>query len=232
MSDWIGVVKDLATRRWATTGKALLLAQIPGLLKESGINLADVLSGRKLKEAIELEAAGTVRFVRDGLVWGVVPAEASVTPGQDLFSTERPEHHSNIPKFRRSVWAAFVRDIETGRKRFITAPEFNFSDVDASAMPPPNAIEVAPEYIVQSDMLTQRVSPEAVAASIERWCSATRIQFEDLLAVKSEIGRADDADRRSTGSASLARAFSSLSEEDLRRITVPMDIVVKMLRKS
>ena len=145
MTVWVDVLAKEAESRWMG-GKPLYLAQIPPLLREKSIDINDVLAGRSLRAAIVADASDRLRLVADpdhSLAWAVIPSSApedihlraifSRVPSQRIGA----EASSQQLKYKRWFWAAFIKSLEPGWKRwllpggFIDRPEFDNSPSDA-----------------------------------------------------------------------------------------------------
>jgi hypothetical protein len=225
MPNWINDVKELAEIEWGTSQSAVLLSRIPDLLKLRGIDIAAELNGRKLKEAIDNEGRGTVRLVQEGLTWGVVPQESQASTEGSLFKNNSVDDiNMPIPRFKRSVWAAFIKKLDENHRRFLVlSANIKFYDIAKGQTPPPQSKEI-PLHSISSD-----ITPASISSSIKRWSSEMMIPIDDLLESTSPITE-NSPDHDGGIGICFSRAFDSLSNEELRRIFVPMDIVMKLLR--
>jgi hypothetical protein len=229
---WIEAVKDASKDHWAATGKALLLAHVPSQLRLRGIEAQSFLGGRKLKEALEQDGIGTIRLVRDPndeLVWGVLPAEVTADVNSDLFphKASAGTPHDEIPQFARGFWSAFVKPLESDKRRFLRA-DGNFDNLPNDQMPPADGIEISDKYIRPSPGLGEDMH-EAVMESITKWAEAHQV---DVSQYRRQIGdRERTQPERPTGPTGLFAGFDGLPDSDLQRVLVPMDIVRKLLIK-
>jgi hypothetical protein len=203
----------------------------PALLQEQGVQLNDVLKGRKLKEAIMEDAAEVVRLQPDPdrpLSWFIIPA--SVSPNESrsptLIERSKVPSHGAVPKYKRPFWAAFIKRIPEGRRRYIYQNGLKFDDLPNSVHPPIGGYEVTDEYLVGSDMLSEDDYRGAVNAAIERWLGASKLSSTDFLDGAPE--KPTKMSARGSESARFLGPLASLPDADLKRIVIPLDIILKL----
>lgn len=218
------MVAEAAGQRWSE-GRPLFLAQIPPLLRRADVDLMDILRGRTLKEALAVEGPQRFRLVNDprnSMVWAVIPITASKDISLEaLFSPTKmpqevpPSRAHSIPRFRKSFWAAFIRTLESGKKRYVSSD--GFDDVPENEPAPVEGITVEPDDI-QSLSQGARVDTEAVYSSIQRWAERTGAKLGDYLISGSNQEQ-------------HSLSLGSIDPEDMKRIMVPLDVVLKLLRR-
>jgi hypothetical protein len=152
---WVDVLTNEAASRWMG-GKPLYLAQIPPLLREKSIDdINDILAGRSLRAAIVADASDRLRLVADpdhSLARAVIPSSApenidlravfSRVPSQRIGA----EASSQQLPYKRWFWAAFIKSLDPGQKRWLLPGEFR--DRPESDNPPSDALEVTVQDII------------------------------------------------------------------------------------
>jgi hypothetical protein len=228
VAGWIDIVFEEATKRWAGR-KALVLSQIPGLLRYAGITSEEVIANRSLREALATEGGEKLQLVFDPdhpLVWGVVPASAKLTLEEQRAAFRRDTSKPPPPpRFKRGFWTAFIKRIDDGQRRLVNLNEGGFVDLPKTTMSPPNSQEVLPTDIVQEDVLKELNRDEHIFERVKRWLERHQLKAEDFYVDAQTPTQAKE------DPASLVR-LDKLSEGDLQRIMVPMDIVMKLLRRQ
>ena len=230
MTLWVDTLAKVAESRWIDK-KPLYLAEVPSLLREKSIDISDVRAGRSLRSAIATDATDRLRLVAHpdhSLVWAVIPSSApenidlraifSRVPSQRI-DAEAP---SQPLQYKRWFWAAFIKSLAPGMKRwilsdqFIDRPEFDYGHSDA--------LEVTVQDIIQHEAGAPTDSA-AVWGSIRAWATRTGTNLAEF-----EVRLTEQPARKVTYH-KPSLAFESLDEDDLKRILVPLDIIMKLLRR-
>jgi hypothetical protein len=222
MSSWIDIVVDLAEKQWANH-QALLLAQIPHKLQPHGIDLRMLQGGRSLRETIATEASDKLQLVRNPnaeLVWGVIPKSASLPNDESSLFQRKSAGATSAPRFKKWFWTAFIKPIPANHKRLILSQ--SFSDIPESGPSPAGAHQVEANDIVKSEFGTL-LDYAAVHAAIAQWASRTNTSLDKFY---ESLPQTPERPR----SALHFPKLSELPEDDLKRIMVPLDIVLKLMR--
>ncbi len=228
VSDWIDVILEAAAARMAR-GKPLFLAQIPPLLKSRGFDIDKILQGRSLRELIAVEGVEKLRIVRDPkheLVWGVIPQSAPTDIDLDSlfareqFTTTLPAGPTG-PRFKKWFWTAFIKPIAPGDKRYLLADRFN--DIPESVTPPTGAMIVEPTDVLNPEPAVA-VEGHDVISLINNWAERNSAPLNEYY-----LGTA--VPHRSETNRKQFPELATLEVDDLKRIMVPMDIVLKLLRR-
>jgi hypothetical protein len=224
VDDWLEIIADAAEQRW-TAGRPLFFAQIPSLLQGAEVDLREVLRGRTLKEALELEGGQRFQLVNDPNrtnVWAIIPNAAPKDISLDALFTPMTEPQNApvsvsrpIPRFKKSFWAAFIRSLSPGKKRYVSRD--GFEDISENDLGPAVGIPVNPDDIVSIPPGAQ-VDTDAVYSAIRIWAERTGAKLGDYLA-------AGPSQQRHSLSLDL------IDPEDMKRIMVPLDVVLKLLRR-
>ena len=211
---------------WDQLGKPMLLSQLGSRvpredltrIKEQFDNLASYLR-RELSDHIAvLQSKETPTII------GAIPANVvdDESLGADILlsrSVRRPG--SAFPRFHPAFWAAFIKDLEPETHRYVfTGPPPRFRDL-GSGEEPEDAIEIARDYIVGTDD-----DVAAVHESIKKWIRVNHLEEEIFLAESTSITEALPSDDL------LGRLVGSLTQEELKRMSIPLDIVGKLRRRA
>jgi hypothetical protein len=236
-------VVELVTEHWQTNKKAYLLSRLGQTLIRRGFDLQEILAGRKLAAYISTELKDALRVLSprsNSLMIGAIPVDADVSSGIDTLFTppSKPAGgEGHVPSLIPAFWAAFTRPIPTGRVRTLSlAPKVQFQDVSEAAATQSGKMTVAPELVVSPDSVSNGDYKTAVYSSIQRWLEANGIELKSVLASSSSSGsaaqmaRTDSADGRADGGSLLEQMLAALTDDEKRRVSLPLDIVARLAR--
>lgn len=220
-------IVDLVGKCWEEHRIPLLLSRLGG---EDGGEI-----GRQARqEASSLGAylrrhlVARVRVIHHSAmptVAGAIPADVAAGANGDLDRLlERAREHGQSsgtgPRFQPAFWAAFRVPLGEFKKRYmsIQAP-LRFVDV-SSEEPPDGFLEVAREYIVGPDVEAKEVQQRA-----QDWLAANGLDQEPFLSKsKADVARLPSDDL-------LGRLLLALEPDELKRISMPLDVVRKLRRQ-
>ncbi|MCY3873611.1 MAG: hypothetical protein OXF88_04885 [Rhodobacteraceae bacterium] len=218
------IVKSIEDH-WAEHKKPLLLSQLGD--KENG-NVAHVAKEKSgsLKAYLESHLAERVRVVQHSSkpqVIGALPAQNSIDDGisiDELFSEASGPKAVAVARYHPAVWAAFRKPLDNGNVRYLSVEGLiRFVDV-TSAMNRAGYVKVDREFIGSMDN-----DPKVIETNILRWTDTNGLDAFRFRSRKPSV--------RQFPSNDLLSAFlASLGEEDLRRISIPLDIVHKLRSKQ
>jgi len=228
VADWVEKLVEEARTRWSE-GRLLLLSQIPAFLRDRGIDLTGVQAGRPLLTTLRKDCAHELSFFQDPenpAVWAALPSDVSTNlEAANVFASRPSTGFSPTPvsafRFKPWFWAAFVKQIETGKRRWVL--QNRYLDASGDRPVPPSAREVVPDDVVYPGT-GQPVDSAAVSASIEAWVKRNGVDLAEFNAGGSVHGHQGNEPVRRL-------AFESLDSADLRRIKIPMDIVLKLIAR-
>lgn len=227
---------DLVVQQWQGKRQILLLAQLGAQLNREVPSLGEALSGRKLTSFIEDELASNLSIMRlraNPLTVGVAPKEVAEGEGiPGYFASVRHEGSQQVefPKIQRAFWAAFLRPLPSGMVRKIEfEPNIHWKDIPADA-PDLEATKVIDQaFIVDDTGLSPNEVSVQVFNSIKKWLSANSVALDTVQEKKGHQG-AIDANAKADGNNLMARIISALSQEQLQRTQLPLDVVSKLLK--
>lgn len=220
-------IVELVQERWDHRSQALLLSQIPGLLRSKEVDIRSELGHVGLKDAIELLNDARIRLVSspsDSKILGLVPADVV----DDVESFFAPTKKADVgvcrsvggdpisgksARFNPGVWAAFAKPLEAGVRYLILSDPIRFVDSENALEMTPNTIEVPTKQIRRQDEV---LSDDEIGSRIAAWAWRNGIR-QDILLV------ANGARNIKFGE------LSRLPPEDLQRIMIPLDVVLKLI---
>ena len=218
------IVKSIEDH-WAEHKKPLLLSQLGG--KENG-NVAHVAKEKSgsLKAYLENHFSDKVRVVQHSSkpqVIGALPERIANSDGNsidELFSVPCGRKAVAVARYHPAVWAAFRKPLDSGNERYLCVEGLiRFEDV-TSELNRAGFVKVDREFIGSMDS-----DPKAIETNILHWTDkndldASRLQFRK------------PSERQFPSNDLLSAILASLGAEDLRRISIPMDIVHKLRSKQ
>lgn len=222
----------------ASEGKILYLSALGIRLREKGHKLPEDIKGRTLLSFIQEEMADRLTVLRSTRYpekVGVVPAHSNLTfdPISEV-SLRKP------PRVRPEIWLAFSR---------LPAPEYErqilrrdgrivVEDVPKSRIADSTAIRVGRDYI-QEWVTGQTNHAPRVHDAIRRFfrdhvseLSQKSISFRDILDESANAPQRSAADGQFSArdAENFFQLMSKLSAEDVRRIDIPVDIILKIMK--
>ena len=227
---------DQVVQHWQEKKQILLLAQLGARLNREGLNLGEALGGRKLASFIEDELASNLSIMRlqaAPLTVGVVPravAEGEGIPG--YFASRRYEGSQpvEIPRIQPAFWAAFLKPLLPGMARKIELePKIHWQDVPADTPDLATGKVIGEEFMVNDKSLSPHEVSVQVFKSIENWLNVNSLTL-DAVQEKRDNQGAIDANIKAGGNNLMARIISALSQEQLQRTQLPLDVVSKLLK--
>ena len=217
----------LVREYWEEHRMPLLLSQLGG---QDGGSIAKQAKQRtgSLAKYLRTQTANHVRVIQHSTnytVVGAIPLDVAPNANQDSIDEllERTQHREvrTTPRFHSAFWTAFRKPLDQPMRRFISlqAP-IRFQDL-ASEEEPHGFIEIERQYVVGFDAEETEVHKTA-----QDWLSDNKVE-EALFLWKAETKTThlppDDL---------LGRLLLALEPDELRRISMPLDIVSKLRSES
>lgn len=225
MSDLDDSVVKYIKKTWNDHGAPLLLARlgacdngaIARLAREQSYNLKAYLSSHLVDRVQVVQHSERPHLV------GVLPVDVDVDSegGADALlektqSTSKDATH----RFHPAFWAAFRKPLDESKRRYLSVREpIRFRDLPETDAPDDHH-EIAREYIGGPD-----VDPDQVQQTAQQWLANKGLQdsiYSLMTRPRSESIRSKDL---------LDRLLQSLTPEDLKRISMPLDVIRKLRRQ-
>jgi len=222
-------------QEWSERHLPVLLATL-GSAHDNKIAAAAKRFAVSLSDYVEANLQGQVRLIRHTVKRPLVGVIPCVPDADSVADTDAILEHAVSSKrierktrYMREFWFAFQTPIPLGCRRYVVdgdPPEI--IDLAAAEAPSPAAKEITQDYVLAPE---HRGDIACVHAMIDRWLQATGSSSEKyaltLLAANARSASGSD------GSASLlAAVLHALSEDQLKRVSMPLDVVAALYRRK
>lgn len=221
-------VSDIVSRHWDECGRAVMLSSIGVRIKRNFEDFDARSVGGVRDFCKKIPTIKVISFPGIEEKAGLVPADANLPEDLSLVFSNKSEA-VRTPIYARSFWTAFT----AARERSVYASIY-----------PHGAFKISedrdPDASMSIEILTSDVSGALSSSTIPEKVRATHERIDAWLRRNSIDGRVfteDNGERRAIGPLSkgslksLVDALSSLDREDLKRIKIPADIIVKLFEK-
>lgn len=227
-------VVDLVKDCWTREKRAYHLTTLGSVLARQEPNYTRII-GMKLRPFLEIVLGDRLRFIthsQQPLTFSVVPIDADLpTNTDDLFiRPRRPERTI----FDRVFWNAFAKPSFEG-KRVVELHRsggdivsYSVRELPEQEPLPENAIEIPADQIAVSDLLPGPERSRKVYDSVQVWLAENSL---DPSVFRSQLPYWEGLEAR-TKSSDLVRALETIDKSDQGRIHIPLDIVIKLLRRT
>lgn len=219
------IIANLVSENWQNTNRALLLSRLGQALSKLGFNMKSRPGG--LRALLEHELVDTVRIIPspdDALVYGAVPATANLPGEVSVLFQQSP----GIPRYKAHVWGAFSKDLEAGKLRYLSAR--TVIDIDEDEDFPNDHILVPESFLPHSSSEATKPDQAAIAQAIERWLTTNKLNRRDYIASSYASASSKDG-LQSKPTTAWDILVGTLSERDLARINMPLDVVLRLQEK-
>lgn len=224
-SDLENEIIDAVQSCWDADQKGILLSTLGLLLSNKGL-WSKRPEGESLSKLIKSNLSDTLRIEnhpQHRLVKGVFPKSATLTdPLIQYFDLSRKDQR--LPRYHPRFWAAFSKEIAAGNRRFLNIDTIMFEDLPGESNAPTNAsvYELTPEMIPNSDVEDRN---DGINASIKAWAGKNKVDLPPLMASSRRTLEGRDRGRQIS---ILDQMLDALSEKDMVRVQMPLDIVNKL----
>lgn len=221
------IIIKIVSDYWHNYKAGILLSTLGKCLSEEGIDLRETLGEQKLGRFIRTELGDQLRVVRNernAAMITVTPVEIGDAAAQSPSATAATVART-FPRFNSSVWLAFKRVLGENQIRCIALdPVVRFDDL------PEGEPCTDGRLIITHDDIAQSGDVGAIATSITAWAEKNGVKLNQLTGAKS--GGLTKKDKNTTAKNLLDLLQASLSPQDLGRITIPLDLVIKLSKVS
>lgn len=225
-------ILDMVNASWANDRKALLVAKVgAALLKD--FNLRRDLNGLKLAEFIKAEMSTDVQFInspKDPLIKALAPAgadlDADISNHFVSSSTRTADNQSAYRRINinRRLWKAFSEELPDGQYRHVRFdPEIQFITNSSETHPGHYPIDRA--LINPAGTHSKQERNSIIQSNILTWAQTNGI--ENNLYILRTSDNSSTSDKTTVYSALIA----VLNTEELSRINIPLDIILKLQSK-
>ncbi len=222
MEDWKKLLHSAVAERWRP-GECFLIAQVKPFLKSHGVDTDKLLAGQQLRMFLEKETPdlGQIFNEQQPTNWGLVPkGKTAERPWAQYFIGKgRKSAVSAEFPYQNAMRVAFGKTIAEEMKRFVLHSPARFVDVFKD--------EIVEDGVqVTVDDLAVGASDDRIAARIAAWIGRNALSASDYQNVKSAASRSGKPQ-----STALHDLIDLLPAADLDRVSLPMDIIRKLLAK-
>ena len=225
-SDLDSWIVDLVRKCWEKHRRPLLLSRLGGegdgrigrLAKQEAGSLGAYLR-RRLADQVRV-----IHHSAKPTVAGAIPADVEIPVHTDfdmLLDQTQGRAVEAAPRYHPALWSAFRKPLDESNGRYMSVqPPLRFQDVSPEDRPDGFA-EITREYITGLE-----VEEKEVQQKIQDWLAANGLDSEPfLLKSKATVVRLPSDDL-------LSRLLLALESDELERISMPLDVVLKLRRQS
>jgi hypothetical protein len=220
MTDWQAALKRAVDERW-NDEKVFFVAEVKPFLTKQGVDVETLLKGRQVRYFIDSEMPELKQIQHDHepTNWGLVPNEAVIEPPTArYFGRDESRRRESFP-FQNALRVAFTRPLETGRVRWLVLHPLRFLDLPAGEAAP-SGIEILRAEIEAG------ASGEELVTRIEAFLRSSGVDPE---AFRTGQARPAPPPR---GRTALHQFLSLIPASDLSRVSIPLDLVRRLLDQS
>ncbi|WP_350647141.1 hypothetical protein [Pseudomonas sp. HY13-MNA-CIBAN-0226] len=213
-------VVDEVVRHWQAKNEPLLLSKLGQAASSRGFALHTELGGLKLSQFIhhylddEIEVSSPNA---SGLLLGALPKQPVAVETAAI--AERP----SVPPatFNRAMQAAFERPLADQMERWIrTVPTVHYMDIPPSESAPAAYTKLESRYLSRAE---DGGTGSDFYERIKLWIHDQGLDINDFTHKPTS--------NTEGGPSLLTQLMESLTESELKRISLPLDIVAKLMRK-
>lgn len=212
--------------RWKENKTPLLLSEL-GNMEQGNIGAHAKEKAQNLKSYLRnylVEYIQIVSHPDKASVVGVIPAEVkdfSIVNFDRLTTSGDGLSPSDTPRYRAAFWAAFKKPIDASKRRYLRLiPPTDFQDMELEEAPD-GFIEIEHKYIADVNMETMEIMKR-----IEEWIKINKFDKAQFLWTHKR------KDSTLPSYNLLDRFLLALDPEDLKRVSMPLDIIKKMRREE
>ena len=217
----VDVLVTTVTDRWNNDHQAFFVAQVKPFLAKHGIDIAVLFEGQQVRQYLEnkVPALKLIQHEREPTNWAIVPADAAVIPPYSQYFTSKrnkPRAKIDFP-YQNALKVAFTRPIGAGQRRWVFTAPARFLDLPATEMP-------VGAFEVTSANVEEQADETRSAELIENWISQNGLDSDQYRFSKFSSLTKPKAHR-----SALHQLLALLPAEDLDRVSLPLDVVRKLL---
>jgi len=216
------VVQEVS-RHWLLKGEPILLAKLGQAAASRGFILQTELQGLKLSQFIQQELSEELEVLSPDDSGTVLRIKPKNPPAVEITATPDPDVLS-LGALNRALVAAFSHAVPDGVERWIKVQSpVHYTDIATTDDKPKGYVQIDRAHLVTPDRGIDAFQEAHVLRRISDW---TRELGMDL---QMFVHKAPNQERGEKTLLSLL--MESLTESELKRISLPLDIVGKLMRK-
>lgn len=230
MNDRNALVEEIARLtqvHWINTNSPFLLSAMGPELKERGFDFQAIMRPLRLRQFVEYFLDDRLKVISDPntpLKIGAVPKEAldSATPAELFSHTKTEVGVGEFYRLKPSIFSAFVKELPQGYKRYVDIKSKNYRYRDL-----PEEESVGSDFMpiertkIVSDFDSTVTKKKILYANFEDWVENHGLKLGDFTFESADARRGHDI---------MSEILERLSNEELARISMPLDIVKKLGR--
>lgn len=236
LSNFKQFIANSVTQHWQKNQSAFMLSTLGVLLRENSFDISTITAGKRLADFVEeqLPELKVVKFSESAQKIGVVPANVVFDDNYDKFfiKVEKPIRNAKKPPDIPNVlWFAFTRPLASDFSRYVfSKPKLSYKDVAEQ-----QESKIVDGSKVDKDLIHPEFESDArvrnqLIKNIRGWMEVNN------LIIPLSIPGLDKKETKifpvkSTDSL-LHKIISSLSNDELSRTTLPLDVVARLLNVS
>lgn len=155
---------------------------------------------------------------------GVVPRDRKTDAIKDWDSMlEKSRPSSVVPRLHPAFWAAFRKPLTKDMERFlkISDESIRFEDTSSDSHAT-DGIRISPELLAEP-----HATDEEVYGNAEKWAQANGFNI-----IRFRLSPKPHESQEFPAKDLLSKIISTLDAEDLRKISMPLDVIAKLRRSS
>ena len=224
-SDLDDRIVDLVRECWEEHGIPLLLSRLGGeddgriarFAKQEASSL-----GAYLRHRLDTRVR-VIHHSSKPTVAGAIPTDVAAGVNGDfdmLLERTHSQSPRTIPRYHPAFWAAFRKPLDESNGRYVSVqPPLRFQDT-LPEHKPDGFVEITREYVLGPDAEVAEVQQR-----IQDWLAANKLDPAPfLLKNEANIARLPSDDL-------LGRLLLALEPDELKRISMPLDVVSKLRRQ-
>jgi hypothetical protein len=219
MADWQAALEQAVRERW-DNHQVFFVAQVKPFLARQGFDVEEIVAGRQVRHFIEKELPSVqqIQNEREPTNWGLVPADAEFEPpaAQYFQSQARRGPRHDYP-YQNALRTALTRPLAENCARWLLFNPPRFTDLPNGSTQP-EGVEL-PRRLINPD-----ASNEQLSRTTERFLADAGLDPADFKA-----GQPRSVSQPQRERSALHHLLTVLREEDLNRISMPLDIVRHLL---
>tara|TARA_R110000751_G_scaffold78436_4_gene158171 strand:- start:1188 stop:1886 length:699 start_codon:yes stop_codon:yes gene_type:complete len=222
-------IVDEVNKNWESSEKAMLLSDL-GVKIKRNITDAEKIITTSLTDFIRQNpVVKTVTYPGIPAKIGAIPLNCSIPVDvTDIFNKKGKNITPSYSyRFPTELWESFHKPIE--QKRFVLFYSDGTISITNGDQPPEGeSVEIRDDDIAKPEKSTPtHEKAKQTSQAIARWASKNNINIEKIIENKNKKNH-----QPSTALSHLTLAFKDLEKQDLSRISIPLDIILKLASKQ